>query len=409
MKSGAAISGLGHAALIAVILLGLPWFPRAERPPIPVTDVSFVSEADFRRAQAAAQGARDETAPPEQPRARPAPAETPPEAPAETPPEPPVPEPEAPAAPEPAPEPPSAEPEVTTLAPEFNPDTPLFTPRTAPEIPVAPQRPATELAAVAPPRARVATTIAPAPTPPAAAEISEESAPAPTPTPEATELPLPPAPSLDAAPEPVSEAPAPTPEPEPQPLAPETSAPPLARRGNIEVATATPEPARPPAPEAAEARPSDLVKQLREEVAREQSRRASATPPTEPTTTAPTPPSEGRAEATSLPSGPPITNSERDGLRLAVQKCWNLPAGLRDAGELKVTLAAELNPDGSIVGGSVRLVEPNPVPDARFQQAYEAGRRALLRCAPYTDLPRDKFAQWRELEVVFNPEGMVSW
>lgn len=151
------------------------------------------------------------------------------------------------------------------------------------------------------------------------------------------------------------------------------------------------------------------MRQLREEVAREQARRAEATPPTEPSTTQPTPPSPGRAAATSLPSGPPITNGERDGLRLAVQKCWNLPAGLRDAGELKVTLAAELNPDGSIVGGSVRLVDPSPAPDPRFQQAYEAGRRALLRCAPYTDLPREKFAQWRELEVVFNPEGMVSW
>jgi hypothetical protein len=55
------------------------------------------------------------------------------------------------------------------------------------------------------------------------------------------------------------------------------------------------------------------------------------------------------------------------------------------------------------------MLEPAPAPDARFQQAYEAGRRALLRCAPYTHLPRDKFAQWRNIEVVFNPEGMVSW
>ena len=40
--------------------------------------------------------------------------------------------------------------------------------------------------------------------------------------------------------------------------------------------------------------------------------------------------------------GPPLTNSEKDGLKLAVQRCWNVPAGLRDAQELKVTLAAEL-------------------------------------------------------------------
>jgi hypothetical protein len=75
-----------------------------------------------------------------------------------------------------------------------------------------------------------------------------------------------------------------------------------------------------------------------------------------------------------------------------------------------VTLAAELSADGSVIASSIRLIEPAAIaPDARFQQAYEAGRRALIRCAPYSELPREKFAQWRNIEVVFNPEGMVSW
>ena len=62
-----------------------------------------------------------------------------------------------------------------------------------------------------------------------------------------------------------------------------------------------------------------------------------------------------------------------------------------------------------MINASIRLIEPSPAPDGRFQQAYEAGRRALIRCSPYADLPRDKFGQWRNIEVVFNPEGMVSW
>ena len=107
--------------------------------------------------------------------------------------------------------------------------------------------------------------------------------------------------------------------------------------------------------------------------------------------------------------GPPLTGGEKEGLKLAVQRCWNVPAGLRDAQELRVVLAAELAADGAVISGSIRLIEPVPAPDSRFQQAYEAGRRALLRCSPYSELPRDKFAQWRNIEVVFNPEGMVSW
>ena len=65
--------------------------------------------------------------------------------------------------------------------------------------------------------------------------------------------------------------------------------------------------------------------------------------------------------------------------------------------------------DGSVINGSIRLIEPASMPDARYKSAFEAGRRALIRCSPYTDLPREKYAQWRNIEVVFNPEGMVSW
>ena len=58
------------------------------------------------------------------------------------------------------------------------------------------------------------------------------------------------------------------------------------------------------------------------------------TPATEPTVT-PADRADGRRSATSLPVGPPMTGSEKDGLRLAVQRCWNVPAGLRDAQELQ--------------------------------------------------------------------------
>ena len=80
---------------------------------------------------------------------------------------------------------------------------------------------------------------------------------------------------------------------------------------------------------------------------------AGATAPTQPTVTPPTPPS-----ATSLPQGPPITLAERDGLKFAIQRCWNVPAGLRDADELKITVAAELDSDGVLLPGTVRLIDP---------------------------------------------------
>jgi len=115
------------------------------------------------------------------------------------------------------------------------------------------------------------------------------------------------------------------------------------------------------------------------------------------------------APGPSDPVGEPLTDSEKDGFRLALQRCWNVPAGLRDARDLKATVGAELTADGSVINVSIRLIEPSPAPDGRFQQLFEATRRAIIRCAPFTDLPREKYALWRNIEVVANPEGIVSW
>jgi hypothetical protein len=39
--------------------------------------------------------------------------------------------------------------------------------------------------------------------------------------------------------------------------------------------------------------------------------------------------------------------------------------------------------------------------------AFDAARRAIIRCgAKGFDLPAEKYAQWREVEMTFNPESM---
>ncbi len=106
-----------------------------------------------------------------------------------------------------------------------------------------------------------------------------------------------------------------------------------------------------------------------------------------------------------VPVGPPLTGGEREGLVLAVQKCWNVPVGLQNADNLAVVIGIELNLDGKLAGAP-KLLEPSGTPTGALKQAFEAGRRALIRCAPY-DLPQDKYEQWRQIEVVFNPEKMV--
>ncbi|HVL20745.1 MAG TPA: cell envelope biogenesis protein TolA, partial [Amaricoccus sp.] len=109
METGTRISAIGHGVLIALAVFGLPWFGPREREPIRVTDVSFISEADFEAAQSAAEGPRKPEAPAKPPAPRPAKATEAKQ------PEPPAPEPPA---PEPsAPEPADVAPEVAAVEP----------------------------------------------------------------------------------------------------------------------------------------------------------------------------------------------------------------------------------------------------------------------------------------------------
>jgi hypothetical protein len=55
----------------------------------------------------------------------------------------------------------------------------------------------------------------------------------------------------------------------------------------------------------------------------------------------------------------------------------------------------------------VRFLSVEGGTEASAAQAYEAGRRAVLRCgARGFPLPPEKYDHWREIEIVFNPENM---
>ena len=100
-----------------------------------------------------------------------------------------------------------------------------------------------------------------------------------------------------------------------------------------------------------------------------------------------------------------LTREESEGLKFAIRECWSVPIGIQNDSELMVTLGVELDRDGS-VKGTPRLIEPGSIETSEMKQAFNAARRAVMRCQPY-DLPVDKYEHWRSMEVVFNPEKMV--
>jgi len=113
------------------------------------------------------------------------------------------------------------------------------------------------------------------------------------------------------------------------------------------------------------------------------------------------------AAASNLPAGPPMTAGEQDALRVAVQACWNVGALSMEALRTTVTVAVSVGQDGVPDAGSISMVASNGESSTATQQAFEAARRAIIRCgARGFPLPPEKYDQWRNMELVFDPNGM---
>jgi len=107
------------------------------------------------------------------------------------------------------------------------------------------------------------------------------------------------------------------------------------------------------------------------------------------------------------PSGRRMTRGERDALRIAVSQCWNVGSLSSEALRTEVVVGVTLSREGVPDIGSIRLLSSTGGSDSSAKQAYEAARRAIIRCGSRGfDLPADKYAQWRDIEMTFNPEGM---
>lgn len=105
--------------------------------------------------------------------------------------------------------------------------------------------------------------------------------------------------------------------------------------------------------------------------------------------------------------GPPLTAGEKDGLRIAVQECWNVGALSSDALATTVVVAVTLQEDGRPLTNSIEMIEASGGTAASARQAFEAARRAIIRCGSRGyDLPVEKYASWRDIEMTFNPERM---
>ena len=109
--------------------------------------------------------------------------------------------------------------------------------------------------------------------------------------------------------------------------------------------------------------------------------------------------------------GSRLSGSELEYLTTRISDCWRpLPlVGQAGARELVVTIRIQLSLDG-YVNGEPELVDPVPLPHGNmaYRVAFDLARAAVKGCAPYNRLPKEKYHRWQQIEVSFNPEGMVA-
>ncbi|QPH55679.1 hypothetical protein [Pontivivens ytuae] len=182
---------------------------------------------------------------------------------------------------------------------------------------------------------------------------------------------------------------------EQEPPAPLTSAPPRAR----------PRP-EPEEVEVAEAEEETPVEEAPVEVAEEPEPEPAEEPAEEPAAEEPVE-TVATAEATAdVPTGPPLTPGEIGGFTNAISSKWNIGRvlGMENGESLIVTVAFSLDRSGQVVNDDVRLIRPGSA-DGPYSIAFQAARSAVLQASRQGafQLPPDKYGQWQDVEVTFDP------
>lgn len=103
-----------------------------------------------------------------------------------------------------------------------------------------------------------------------------------------------------------------------------------------------------------------------------------------------------------------MSMSEKDAIMSQIAKCWNVPAGAKDAQNLSILLLAKYNKDGSLVSVVPSDEAKQKARDPFFRSAMESALRAVRMCNPLVGLPPEKYDAWGELELNFDPRYMLQ-
>lgn len=264
----------------------------------------------------------------------------------------------------------------------------------------------------APPEAPSAPTLAPAPTPQTTPEPTPEPAPEPAPEPEPEPAPPPPKPAPVHRPAPPQPAPKPEPTPAPRP-APKPAPRPVAAKPVAKPTPAPPVKTAPTPPPKPQSKPFDL-NALADSLPQSKPSRAArpATKPVDLSSLAASLPRTSGARGPARPAagpivtpGPvrPLTGDEMGAVTAKLMRLWHPNCGAEGVGKVVVRVEMHLSQDGRLAGAPSLL--DRPVVEAAGPVAQASAQRALtavVQGEPYSELPHDRYASWKDIVVRFD-------
>jgi uncharacterized protein len=104
----------------------------------------------------------------------------------------------------------------------------------------------------------------------------------------------------------------------------------------------------------------------------------------------------------------PITISQIDYVRQQIARCWNLPAGVKNAENFIVEIKVSMNLDGTVRDARIQN-QSRMLADGLYRKAAESALRAVLNplCQPFK-LPSDNYSVWKIMTLTFNPREMFG-
>lgn len=104
-------------------------------------------------------------------------------------------------------------------------------------------------------------------------------------------------------------------------------------------------------------------------------------------------------------TGNTLSASEMDALRGRIENNWSVVAGISGAEGLTITVTMQLGKNGEIIGRPEVVASGGT--DAARRTFEGSVRRAIMKSAPFDNLPADKYDSWSEVVVNFDPSAML--